>query len=32
LYLKGNKIESGQKNYYQVVSLLISYEQSKRKR
>jgi hypothetical protein len=30
LYLKGNKIESGQKNYSQVVGLLISYEQYKK--
>lgn len=27
LYLKGNKIENGQQNYFQVVGLLISYEQ-----
>lgn len=32
LYLKGNKIESGRKNYFQVVGLLISYEQSKNKK
>lgn len=30
IYLKGNKIENGQMNYFQVVSLLISYEQSKK--
>lgn len=27
LYLKGNKIESGRKNYSEVIGLLISYEQ-----
>lgn len=30
LYLKGNKIENGQKNYSQVVGLLISYERYKK--
>lgn len=30
LYLKSNKIENGQRNYSQVVELLISYEQSKK--
>lgn len=30
LYLKGNKIENGQKNYSQVVELLISYERYKK--
>lgn len=29
LYLKGNKIESGRKNYSEVVGLLISYDQYK---
>lgn len=32
LYLKGNKIESGRKNYFQVVGLLVNYEQFKNKR
>lgn len=31
LYLKGNKIESGRKNYSEVVGLLISYEEWKNK-
>ena len=31
LYLKGNKIESGRKNYSEVVGLLISYEEWKKK-
>jgi len=26
LYLKGNKIESGRKNYSEVIGLLISYQ------
>ena len=30
LYLKGNKIESGRKNYSEVVGLLISYEEWKK--
>lgn len=30
LYLRGNKIENGQKNYSQVVGLLISYERYKK--
>lgn len=30
MYLKGNKIENGQKNYSQVVGLLISYERYKK--
>jgi hypothetical protein len=30
LYLRGNKIESGQMNYFQVVGLLISYENYKK--
>ena len=30
LYLKGNKIENGQKNYSQVIGLLISYERYKK--
>ena len=32
LYLKGNKIESGRKNYSEVVGLLISYEEWKKNR
>lgn len=32
MYLKGNKIQAGQKNYLQVVNLLISYEQYKKKK
>lgn len=31
LYLKGNKIENGQKNYSEVIGLLISYEQYQQK-
>ena len=31
LYLKGNKIESGRKNYSEVIGLLISYEEWKNK-
>lgn len=31
LYLKGNNIESGRKNYSEVVGLLISYQASKKK-
>ena len=31
LYLKGNKIQSGRKNYSEVVGLLISYEAWKKK-
>lgn len=30
LYLKGNRIESGRKNYSEVIGLLISYEEAKR--
>lgn len=29
LYLKGNKIQSGRKNYSEVIGLLISYEEWK---
>lgn len=29
LYLKGNKIKSGRKNYSEVIGLLISYENRK---
>ena len=29
LYLKGNKIPGGQKNYSEVIGLLISYEQQR---
>lgn len=32
LYLKGNKIESGRKNYSEVIGLLISYEEWKNKK
>ena len=31
LYLKGNKIESGRQNYSEVVGLLISYQEWKKK-
>lgn len=31
LYLKGNRIESGRKNYSEVIGLLISYEEAKKK-
>ena len=30
LYLKGNKIESGRKNYSEVIGLLISYNEWKK--
>lgn len=30
LYLKGNRIQSGRKNYSEVIGLLISYEEAKR--
>lgn len=32
LYLKGNKIESGRKNYSEVIGLLISYDNRERRR
>lgn len=31
LYLKGNRIQSGRKNYSEVIGLLISYEEAKRR-